>query len=738
MRHRRSWLAFVLALVAAGAVHAAPKRVLILHSFGRDFAPFDTMSSVFRTELALQSAEPIEFYEASIETARFSEVGNDAQLMAYLRTLFAGRKLDLIFTVVEPATFFCVRHRAEFFPDTPLLAHVDHRQIPLVRTATNATINPVYIKIPILAENILQVLPGTTNIVMVLGASPFERVWTDLCRREFAGFTNRVTFTYLNDLPMEKIRERVATLPPNSAILYAMLAMDAAGVPYELEKALASVRVVANAPVFGVFGSQLGQGIVGGPLLSLEDAGRQAARTGVRLLRGESPAAIAIPPPEPPQFAYDWRELRRWNIDEARLPAGSRVRYRPPSQWQEHKGVILTGSAVILAQALTIAALLAARARRQRSEAALRESEARMNLAAEAVNLGLWVWDVRQDDIWATVKCRALFGFTPDEPVTFADFAARVHPDDRPEMEQAARQALELKATYEAEYRACLPAGGTRWISARGVATGTGAGPATRLLGVCLDLTEKKQADLKIQRQHAELAHVSRVSIMGELSASMAHELNQPLTAILTNAQAAQRFIAGGQADVNEFREILKDIVYDTTRARDVIRHLRALVKRSEPAFTRLDAGDTIREVVGFLHGDIVARNVHVSLELTPDLPAIHGDRIQMQQILINLLLNAFDALNGNPVADRLVTVVTMMESPQFIRVTVRDRGVGIPPHKIDSIFEPFFTTKPEGMGMGLSVTRSIVEAHGGRIWAENNVEGGAAFHFTLPVDESA
>ena len=195
-----------MALVGAGALHAAPKRVLILHSFGRDFAPFDTMSSTFRTELARQSPEPVEFYEASIETARFSAGGNDDQLMVYLRTLFAGRQLDLIFTVAEPATFFCVRHRAEFFPETPLLAHLDHRQIPLVLSATNATINPVYIKIPVLAENILQVLPDTTNIVMVLCASPFERVWTDLCRAEFARFTNQSTFTYMNNLPKNKIR----------------------------------------------------------------------------------------------------------------------------------------------------------------------------------------------------------------------------------------------------------------------------------------------------------------------------------------------------------------------------------------------------------------------------------------------------------------------------------------------------------------------------------------------------
>ena len=723
---------------ATTTLATVPRRVLIIHSFGRDFAPLDTMSSAFRTELARQSPEPVEFFEVSIQSARFAQTGSDEPLVNYLQTLFAGKQLDLILTVAEPAMYFCVRHRAELFPETPLLAHVDYRQMPLVRATTNATIFPVYIEIPILLENILRVLPDTTNVVMVLGASPFERYWAEKCRHEFAAFTNRVTISFANDLPIDKIREQVTTLPPHSAILYAMFAVDAAGVPCEQDKALTILRTAANSPVFGVFESQLGQGIVGGPLLSLEDSGRQAARTALRLLHGEKASELSIPPPEPVRFAYDWRELQRWRISQKRLPSNATVLHQPPSQWDEHKGAILIGSAVILAQMLTIIALVVHRVRRRRSEEELRESETRMNLAVEAANLGLWVWIIGRDDIWATIKCRALFGFTPDERVSFADFAARVHPDDRAGMERAVRRALEMKKLYDVEYRVCLPGGMTRWIGARGVAAGNSEGRATRMLGVCIDLTERKQADAEIQRQRAELAHVSRVSIMGELSASMAHELNQPLTAILTNAQAAQRFMVSGKADMDEFREILKDIAYDTTRARDVIRNLRALVRRSEPEFTQVDLGNTIRKVVSFLHGDIVARNVRIGLELSPNLPPVHGDPIQLQQILINLLLNAFDALNSNPVSERIVTVAAALESSNRIRVTVRDSGAGIPPDKLDSIFEPFYTTKRDGMGMGLSVTRSIVEAHRGRIWAENSREGGAALYFTLPVIETA
>jgi PAS domain S-box-containing protein len=248
------------------------------------------------------------------------------------------------------------------------------------------------------------------------------------------------------------------------------------------------------------------------------------------------------------------------------------------------------------------------------------------------------------------------------------------------------------------------------------------------------DITERMRTTVELHRHRQELAHVSRLSVLGELSASMAHELNQPLTAILSNAQAAQRFMAAGQPDLVELREILQDIVQDTGRARDVIRQLRSLVHKSERQFVYLDVNESIRQVIGFLHGDIVSRNVSVAMELAPALPVVSGDRVQLQQVLLNLLLNAFDAMISNPVAERRATVLTLLESPDMIRVTVHDRGTGIAVEKLGMLFDAFYTTKAHGLGMGLSVSRSIVEAHGGRIWAENNADGGASFHFTLPV----
>jgi C4-dicarboxylate-specific signal transduction histidine kinase len=240
------------------------------------------------------------------------------------------------------------------------------------------------------------------------------------------------------------------------------------------------------------------------------------------------------------------------------------------------------------------------------------------------------------------------------------------------------------------------------------------------------------------QRQQAELAHVSRLSLLGELSASMAHELNQPLTAILANSQAAQRFMANGEPDLGEFREILKDIASDTTRARDVIRNLRTLVKKGDFSPVALDLNDIISEVIGFLHGDIVNRNVTVSLELASDLPPVLGDRVQLQQVLLNLLINAFDAVGDKPADERLVTIRTALDDETAVRVSVRDRGIGMAPERLAQLFQAFCTTKKNGLGMGLSVTRSIVEAHRGRIWAEPNPDAGMAFHFTVPLAKSA
>jgi PAS domain S-box-containing protein len=263
-------------------------------------------------------------------------------------------------------------------------------------------------------------------------------------------------------------------------------------------------------------------------------------------------------------------------------------------------------------------------------------------------------------------------------------------------------------------------------------------GSAKQVLGASTDITQRKETELELRRQRAELAHVARVSLMGELAASLAHELNQPLTAILSNAQAALRFMSGKQVDLEEVREILEDIVKDNSRAGEVIRRMRALVKKEELEFQTLDLRSLIADVVLLVHSDAVLQNVRISLDLPDSLPSIQGDRVQLQQVLLNLLLNAFDAMKDGRLSDRNVKLQGVHQDAHAILVSVRDSGPGLTVDKLAKIFQPFFTTKGEGLGMGLSICRSIIEAHGGRLWAENNPDRGATFYFTLPVARAA
>ena len=313
-------------------------------------------------------------------------------------------------------------------------------------------------------------------------------------------------------------------------------------------------------------------------------------------------------------------------------------------------------------------------------------------------------------------------------------WAEGVHREDFDRCLEVYDNSFNARQEFTMEYRLRRLDGEYRWVLDTGVPRFAPDGNFLGYISCATDITERKRTELEVVQQRAELAHIARVSMMGELAASLAHELNQPLTAILSNAQAAQRFLAANPADLYDVREILKDIVQDNNRAGEVIRRLRAMVRKEELEFVPLELASVIRDVVQLVHSDAILRNSRVALQAAPDFPAVRGDRVQLQQVVLNLLLNAFDAMKDCPMQDREVTVHGELDGANAIRVAVSDRGIGLSSEKLDKIFHPFYTTKREGLGMGLSISRSIIEAHGGRLWAENNPDRGATFYFTLPT----
>jgi len=251
-----------------------------------------------------------------------------------------------------------------------------------------------------------------------------------------------------------------------------------------------------------------------------------------------------------------------------------------------------------------------------------------------------------------------------------------------------------------------------------------------------MDITRQKEADAEAQRQREELAHLSRVAALGMLTGSLAHELNQPLGAILANAEAAELFLQSDAPDLDELRAIVQDIRRDDERASSVICRLRALFKRGEFKPCPMALDELMGEVVTLVRSDSARRHIAIALDLPPDLPLVHGDRIQVQQVLLNLLINAMAALESKAEDERALTLRARRSGAGFVEVALSDNGPGIPAEQLGRMFEPFFTTKASGMGLGLSISRTLIEAHGGRIWAENNADGGATFRFTVKTGE--
>lgn len=373
LRSPRAHAAFaglcVALLFALGAEAAVPKRVLILHSFGRDFAPFDTIASVFRTRLAESSADPVSFVEVNLDLARAANAQEERALLDYLHARFDDGAPDLVVTLGAAAARFHVRHRSELFAQTPMVVGgLDGRfarQIPL-QPGDAAVAGDVDLRR--LLDNVLQLLPGTERVAVVIGNSELERFWLGELQRELAPFAGRVQFEWLNELSFAQIQARVAALPPRSAVLYGLFVIDAAGIPHERQDALAGLHAVANAPIFGVYEDELGKGVVGGPYSSQRRNGEGMAAAGLRALRGgpRSEPRMQINAFEP--AVYDWRELERWNIDASRLPPNADVRFKRPSTWEEHRSAIIATTTALVLQAALITALVLQRARRRRAE----------------------------------------------------------------------------------------------------------------------------------------------------------------------------------------------------------------------------------------------------------------------------------------------------------------------------------------------------------------------------------
>jgi len=374
---------------------------------------------------------------------------------------------------------------------------------------------------------------------------------------------------------------------------------------------------------------------------------------------------------------------------------------------------------------------------RKRAEVALRQTEAYLEEAQRLTHTGSWAWNVarRENVHWSQEQYR-LFGLDPESnSPSFEKAFQRIHPEDQTTFNKAVERAIRERSDFEVDFRIVLPDGSTKYSRSVGHPVFSASGELVEFVGTGIDMTERRQAEKereRLRQVQADLAHINRATTMGELTASLAHEINQPIAAAATDARTCLRWLTREQPDMEEARESAARMVNAVTRAADIISRLRQLFKKGAPQTSLVDVSEVIQEMVVLLGSEASRHSVSILTELSEDLPRVAADRVQLQQVLMNLMLNGIEAMQDTKGGGQLTIRSLRGESGQLL-ISVSDTGMGLPPDQADQIFNAFFSTKAQGTGMGLSISRSIIESHGGRLWATSNSGRGATFNFTLP-----
>jgi signal transduction histidine kinase len=603
-------LAAVMAVAPAQAGQTkAMRNVLIL--FPQEGLHAPAPQAIYRNICAVLDRSPkleITTFVENLDLYPFPDDEAQEALASFLEKKYVSTQVDLIIPAASPGLNLALRLRGKLFPGTPIVycAEVMRGERPLThRSDVTGTAAPLDIAGTV--ELAQMVRPGLTHVAVVAGTGGTDQYLLALFREAFKAVKPQLDLIDLAGLPLDDLLDQVARLPASACILYLFVGRDGHGRIFPSWTVQEMVSLAANVPLFSLIDATLGYGSVGGRLMQTEATALKTGEIALRILSGESAAAIEPVAISETPAMFDWRQLQRWGIEESALPEGSIVRFKAFSQWERYRWWVIGIFAFVCLQSLLLFML--------------------------------------------------------------------IH-----------------------------------------------------------NLIQRKRAEEEAARTRHNLAHATRISTVEQLGQSLAHEINQPLAAIRVNAEVASKLAGGETPDIAEVQAALGDIVADSRRAQAIIASIRSLVKNTPPELARVELNQVAADALKLVQAHAEAKGVAIRLDLQAGLPPVHGDAVQLQQVALNLLLNALDSVCDRPLPPRSVTVGTAREKGARVKLCVRDNGPGIDPEAARRLFEPFFSTKLQGLGLGLSICRSIAEAHGGSLGLDAGVEEGAAFCLYLPA----